>query len=65
MDINYFFLCGGMWRRFGQQDGGKELPRAADSMDPEVRAPAWAMLAESRHRLRVYASETAFTPRTN
>jgi PleD family two-component response regulator len=30
-----------MWRRFGQSDAGKELPRVADSTDPDVKALAW------------------------
>jgi hypothetical protein len=61
MDANYIFLCGVMWQRFGEQDAGKELLRAADSIDPDMRALAWAMLAKSGHRLNVYSSETAFT----
>ena len=45
MDSDYVFLCGVMWLTFGQQDAGKELLRAADSMDPDMKALAWAMLA--------------------
>jgi len=52
MDGSYVFLCGVMWCRFGQQDAGKELLRAADSMDPNMRALAWAMLAKGARRLR-------------
>jgi len=64
MDSNYIFLCGVMWLRFGQQDAGQELLRAADSIDPDMKALAWAMLAKSGRPLRVYSAETAFTPRT-
>ena len=52
MDGNYVFLCGVMWCRFGQQDAGKELLRATDSVDPDVKAMAWAMLAKGARRLR-------------
>jgi hypothetical protein len=64
MDSDYIFLCGVMWLRFGQQDAAKELLRAADSTDPDMKALAWAMLAKSGRPIRVYSSETAFTPRT-
>ncbi len=50
MDSSYVFLCGVMWCRFGQQDAGKELLRAADSRDPDITA--WAMLAKGATRLR-------------
>jgi hypothetical protein len=52
MDGNYVFLCGVMWCRFGQQDAGKELLRATNSVDPDVNALAWAMLAKGARRLR-------------
>src|ERR1700720_1172781 len=52
MDGNYVFLCGVMWCRFGQQDAGKELLRATNSVDPDVKALAWAMLAKGTCRLR-------------
>ena len=52
MDSNYVFLCGVMWCRFGQQDAGKELLRAAESGDPDMKALAWAMLAKGARRLR-------------
>jgi hypothetical protein len=52
MDSDYMFLCGVMWCRFGQQEAGKELLRAATSMDPNIRALAWAMLANGTRRLR-------------
>jgi hypothetical protein len=41
-----------MWCRFGQQDAGKELLRAAISMDPDMRALARAMWAKGALRLR-------------
>ena len=50
MDSNYVFLCGVMWCRFGQQDAGKELLRAAGSADPDVRALASAMFAKGVNR---------------
>ena len=40
MDVNYVFLCGVMWCRFGQQDAGKELLRATNSVDPDMKALA-------------------------
>src|SRR5207302_3877862 len=52
MDVNYVFLCGVMWCRFGQQDAGKELLRATNSVDPDMKALAWAMLAKGARRLR-------------
>jgi hypothetical protein len=52
MDSDYVLLCGVMWCRFGQQEAGKELLRAADSMDPDMKALAWAMLAKGLRRLR-------------
>ena len=61
MDANYIFLCGVMWRRFGQPGAGKELLRPADTTDPDARALAWAIFAKSGRRLKVYSSETAFT----
>jgi hypothetical protein len=52
MDSNYMFLCGVMWCKFGQQEAGKELLRAAKSGDPDMSVLAWAMLAKGAHRLR-------------
>jgi hypothetical protein len=52
MDSDYMFLCGVMWCRFGQQEAGKELLRAATSMDPDMRALARAMLAQGALRLK-------------
>jgi len=43
MDSNYVFLCGVMWCRYGQQDAGKELLRAAESNDPDISQLAWEM----------------------
>jgi hypothetical protein len=51
MDINYMFLCGVMWCKFGQQEAGKELLRAAKSGDPDMIALAGAMLAKGARRL--------------
>lgn len=58
MDGNYVFLCGVMWCRFGQQDAGKELLRATNSVDPDVKALAWAMLAKGARRLRELKRQT-------
>ena len=52
MDGNYVFLCGVMWCRFGQRDASKELLRAADSRDPDMKALALAMFAEGLRRWR-------------
>ena len=52
MDSNYVFLCGVMWCRFGQQDAGKELLRATNSVDPDVKALAWALLAKGARRIK-------------
>jgi hypothetical protein len=54
MTTDYIFLCGVMWCRFGEQDAGKELLRAADSMDPDMSALAWAMLAKGASHLMEY-----------
>jgi hypothetical protein len=51
MDSNYVFLCGVMWCRFGQKDAAKELLRAADSRDPDMKALATAMFAKGVRRL--------------
>jgi hypothetical protein len=64
MNSNYIFLCGVMWLRFGQEDAGRELLRAADSVDPDMKALAWAMLAKSGRPLKVYSSEAALSSRT-
>jgi len=52
MDSNYMFLCGVMWCKFGQQDAGKELLRAANSGNPDVSELACVMLAKGARRLR-------------
>jgi hypothetical protein len=52
MDSNYVFLCGVMWCNFGQKDAGKELLRAADFGDPDMKALASAMFAEGVSRLK-------------
>jgi hypothetical protein len=36
----------------GQQEAGKELLRAANSMDSDMRALAWAMLMKGARRWR-------------
>ena len=46
MNSNYVFLCGVMWCRYGQEDAGSELMRAAESADPDLSALALAMLKE-------------------
>ncbi len=51
MNTDYIFLCGVMWCRFGEQDPGRELMRAADSMDPDMSALASAMLVKGASRL--------------
>lgn len=52
MDGDYVFLCGVMWCRFGQEEAGKELQRAATSIDPDMRALAQALWANGALRLR-------------
>jgi hypothetical protein len=52
MDSNYMFLCGVMWCKFGQQEAGKELLRAANSGNPDMSALARAMLAKGARRLK-------------
>ena len=52
MDSNYVFLCGVMWCGYGQQEAGKELLRATSSLDPDIRALAWALLAKGMSELR-------------
>jgi hypothetical protein len=64
MDSDYMFLCGVMWCRFGQPEAGKELVRAATSMDPDMRALAWAMLANGALRLRIDAKQLVICSRT-
>ena len=52
MDSSYMFLCGVMWCKFGKQEAGKELLRAANSENPDMSALALAMLAKGARRLR-------------
>ena len=61
---DYMFLCGVIWCRFGQQDAGKELLRAAISMDPDMRALAQAMWAKGALRLKVLERRAQTSPRT-
>jgi hypothetical protein len=64
MDSDYMFLCGVMWCRFGQQEAGQKLLRAAASMDPDMRALARAMWAKGALRLRALEKQAQTTPRT-
>jgi len=65
MDEDYMFLCGVMWCRFGQPEAGKELLRAATSMDPDMSALAWAMLAKGGPRLKDLERPAQTGSRTN
>ena len=65
MDSDYMFLCGLMWCRFGQQEAGKELLRAANSVDPDMSALAWAMLAKGARRLRDLERQAQVSSRAN
>ena len=58
MDSNYVFLCGVMWCRFGQQDAGKELLRAADVADADMKELASAMFSKGLRRLREVEKRT-------
>ena len=64
MDSDYMFLCGVMWCRFGQQEAGKELIRAATSMDPDIRALAREMWAKGALRLRDLERRAQTSPHT-
>jgi hypothetical protein len=64
MDSNYMFLCGVMWCKYGQQEAGKELLRAANSGDPDMSALAWAMLAKGARRLSDLERRARTSPRT-
>jgi hypothetical protein len=64
MDSNYVFLCGVMWCKFGQADAAKELVRAANSSDANLRALARAMLAKGLRRLRELEKREQACPRT-
>lgn len=52
MNSDYVFLCGVMWCGYGQRDASKELLRATRSVDPDIRALAWAMLAKGMNELQ-------------
>jgi hypothetical protein len=65
MDNDYMFLCGVMWCKFGQPEAGKELLRAATSMDPDMKALAWALLAKGALRLRDVEKPAQISSRTN
>ena len=56
MDGDYVFLCGVMWCRYGQQDAGKELLRAATSPDADLSTLALAMLASGCKSLQRYSN---------
>ncbi len=62
MDSNYVFLCGVMWCRFGLQDAGKELLRAAHSDDPDMKTLACAMFAKGVGRFRELGKRTQSIP---
>ena len=64
MDINYVFLGGVIWRKFGQVDAGKELVRAADSSDANLRALPCTMLTKGMRRLRQLQERMRSYPRT-
>jgi hypothetical protein len=64
MESNYIFLCGVMWCKFGHQEAGKELLRAANSGNPDMSALAWAMLAKGARRLRDLENRAESSSRT-
>lgn len=64
MNSNYMFLCGVMWCKFGQQEAGKELLRAARSGDPDMSTLAWAMLEKGVRRLRDIERPAQISSRT-
>ena len=64
MDSNNVFLYGVMWCKFGLVDAGKELVRAADSSDANLRALACAMLTKGMRRLRELQERAQTCPRT-
>jgi hypothetical protein len=53
-----------MWCKFGQVDAGRELVRAADSSDANLRALACAMLRKGMRRLRELQERAQTCPRT-
>lgn len=46
------FLCGVVWSKYGEQDAGQELLRAADSEDGDMKALAEAMFEKGPRRLQ-------------
>lgn len=52
LDIIYVFLCGVVWSKYGEQDAGQELLRAADSEDGDMKALAEAMFEKGPRRLQ-------------
>lgn len=57
MDVNYVFLCGVMWCRYGLHDAGSELVRAASSRDPDLSALALALLAKGCKTLQQFPKD--------
>ena len=51
MEVDYVFLCGVIWCKYGEQDAGQELLRAADSEDGDMKALAGAMFEKGLRRL--------------
>ena len=52
MDIIYVFACGVVWSKYGEQNAGQELLRAADSEDGDMKALAEAMFEKGPRRLQ-------------
>ena len=48
VDSDYVFLCGVMWRGYGQEEAGQELLRATLSRDPDISTVAWAKFAKGK-----------------
>jgi hypothetical protein len=57
MDAAYIVLCGAMWSQFGEQDAGRELIRALNSSDREMRALARALLVQAGRRSKALIGE--------
>ncbi len=64
MDSDYVFLCGVIWCKFGRQDAGKELLRAVDSGDRDVKALASEMFAKGLRRLSELEKEATPSSRS-
>lgn len=56
MDGDYVFLCGVMWCKYGQQDAGEELLRAATSPDADLSTLALAMFASGCKSIQRYSN---------